>query len=460
MRLRRGGHVTALQTTGQYYADTYVRTRIAEYCGGSGGGEPTCVFVAELRPGHHATWARAPQYPVDALPQLLDRGWDLSRSLSDRESLVVYFEIEIGDPDNPADALLNPRDAFERLEPAYQAVRDELSRLQLPLLDVMTGRGYHFSGRVPLTSPTVTRLASYAPGTGTHADRAFTGLGMLLEYIGHNVYRGARGATPVVFNGVEIGRGARGREAVSIDLSAYGDPIRDRQMRVAFGTYQSHRIRPDIFGEHTARSVPVLVAVPRRGRPLEWMLNRARTLDDALALARFEEASLPEVDDGLRRAIDEYAASELCAIHQDFYRSAPHGPDRWRETYDRVAPTDVLPCAGRALRWPNDLLLKPTVLQHLTRYLMAEGWAPPHIAGLVWSKYARDFGWGDRWTRLDARRRAEFDVRVFASAIQSGVDRGVDFNCVSAQEKGLCPRSGCQHDLRHDRKRLLEGVAV
>jgi hypothetical protein len=77
----------------------------------------------------------------------------------------------------------------------------------------------------------------------------------------------------------------------------------------------------------------------------------------------------------------------------------------------------------------------------------------------VWSRYARDFQWGDRWARLDPQRRAEFDVRVFAGALLAGLDRAIDFNCVSSQEKGLCPRSGCTHDLRDDRERLLRRVA-
>ena len=39
---------------------------------------------------------------------------------------------------------------------------------------------------------------------------------------------------------------------------------------------------------------------------------------------------------------------------------------------------------------------------------------------------------------------------------RSGGDRTlVDFNCVSAQEKTLCPRQACAHDLRVERDRLL-----
>jgi hypothetical protein len=104
---------------------------------------------------------------------------------------------------------------------------------------------------------------------------------------------------------------------------------------------------------------------------------------------------------------------------------------------------------------PNDLLLKPEYIQHVTRFLLSEGWAPRHIAGLVWSRYEKDCGWGDRWNHLSSRARAEFDVRVFAGMVATGLDRSVDFNCRSAQEKRLCPFAGCPRDLRVNRDRLL-----
>jgi hypothetical protein len=83
---------------------------------------------------------------------------------------------------------------------------------------------------------------------------------------------------------------------------------------------------------------------------------------------------------------------------------------------------------------------------------------PRDIAAIVHSRYAKDFGWGDRWSRLDAETRAEFDVRVFAGLIADGLDRGIDFNCRSAQEKELCPGGTCHHDLRVDRANLLSGA--
>jgi hypothetical protein len=44
--------------------------------------------------------------------------------------------------------------------------------------------------------------------------------------------------------------------------------------------------------------------------------------------------------------------------------------------------------------------------------------------------------------------------------IATGLDRGVDYNCVSAQEKGLCPWApDCHRDLRTDRPVIFKGLA-
>jgi hypothetical protein len=444
----------------RYYAHAGVRRCMREYCG-ERGGHASAHFVSQLSPDHFITWAEAPRFSPAALPALWTAGWDISRSLLDRDSLIVYFEIDVADPDAPEDALLRPAQAFFDVEPVYRAVRTELTRLGLSLLDVMTGRGYHFAGTVPLAAHVVGDISSVAPTDAPATERSHIGLGMLLEHLAHNIYRrAAKHRVPVVIDGVEVGRGGVGREAVSLDLSGYGDPVGARQMRVAYSTYQSHRVRPDIFGAYTAREVPVLAAVPRRGRSLFWMLEHARTAEQAADLAEFDDARLPDVTTGMDHLFAEYKDSPLAAFHRVYYGVPMHGPARWEDTYDRLAPDDVVPCIGEALRAPNDALLKPTVLQQLTRYLMARGWSPRHVAGLVWSKYARDSGWGDRWAFLDPQRRAEFDVRVFAGALVTGLDHAVDFNCMSSQEKGLCPRSSCQHDLRHDRARLMERLGV
>jgi hypothetical protein len=206
--------------------------------------------------------------------------------------------------------------------------------------------------------------------------------------------------------------------------------------------------------------VPAMVAVPRAHQSLYRVLTSGRFPREAARAAERQEAHLPDVAQGIATLLLGYLPSRLAAFHRDYYAVTPHPPEAWPDTYDRLDSKALLPCVRWPLERPNDFLLQPARIQHLTRGLLADGWQPRHIAGLVHSRYARDYGWGTRWSRLDARTRAEFDVRVFAGLIATGLDEGVDFNCVSAQEKGLCPHdTNCHHDLRVDRARLLEGPA-
>jgi hypothetical protein len=268
---------------------------------------------------------------------------------------------------------------------------------------------------------------------------------------------------------------------VSIDFSHVGDPLDLRHVRVAFGPYQWHRVRSDIFGETVATLVPPLVALPRGRRPLVTMLLSGRSLDAGVRLARKTHVFLPDVSTGIERLLESYTASSLATFHREFYaslRAAPgsHGASaglvetkvpslagaaRYTGETENVPPIDLAdmpPCVAAALRTPNDLLLKPEHIQHLTRWLLAGGWSARQIAELICSIYEADHGWGDRWTWMHPRTRSEFDVRVFAGMVATGLDRMVDFNCVSAQEKNLCPDVGCPHDLRVDRDRVLTRV--
>ena len=61
---------------------------------------------------------------------------------------------------------------------------------------------------------------------------------------------------------------------------------------------------------------------------------------------------------------------------------------------------------------------------------------------------------------MDRHTRADFDVRVFAGMLATGLDTLVDFNCASAQEKDICPRTGCPFDLRVDRDRLARATSA
>jgi hypothetical protein len=153
---------------------------------------------------------------------------------------------------------------------------------------------------------------------------------------------------------------------------------------------------------------------------------------------------------GIEAARHAYELSRLAAFHRDYEAALPTALTR-----SPSVALDALPgCLAAAIRWPNDLLLKPEHLQHVVRGLMARGWPPADVAALVTSKYEEDHQWGSRWSWMHPGTRAAFDVRVFAGLIMTGRDSLVDFNCVSAQEKDLCPRTFCLWDLRNDAEAL------
>ena len=68
---------------------------------------------------------------------------------------------------------------------------------------------------------------------------------------------------------------------------------------------------------------------------------------------------------------------------------------------------------------------------------------PRHIAGLIRSKYERDYGWGDQWAGFDPATRADFYARTFTAEFVTGIDNLIDFNAKSAREEGLCFFESC-----------------
>jgi hypothetical protein len=455
-----------------YYATPQVQERIREYCGGARAVRPTAAYVvtlgtdAETRP----TWDGATRIPSSELDTIWTSGADIARALWDARHLVFLIEIDYENADAQGEPFLHPADVFVKLEPAYQAALDVFEALRLPVAAIMTGRGYHFIGQIALDDASIEDLADLAPGlpawyegvsarrpAGVTADlsprqaQAATGLGCLVEYVAHLIHRAAIASPiPVVFNGVTVGNaGPVGRECASIDFSYAGDPLDVRHVRTAFSTYQGHRLRPDIFGQAAAMVAP-FVALPRGRHCLTSLLIHGRGFETGRHAAIGAHAHLPDLSAGIGATLAMYRSSRLGEFHRDYQAALGR-----TSTVRPVDPDTLPPCVATSLQYPNDLLLKPEHIQHVVRALMSRGWSPAEIARLVESRYESPQDWGDRWTtRMHTRTRAEFEVRVFAGLVVTGVDSLVDFNCVSAQEKGLCPQSGCRYDLRIDRNRL------
>ena len=82
---------------------------------------------------------------------------------------------------------------------------------------------------------------------------------------------------------------------------------------------------------------------------------------------------------------------------------------------------NILPaCVRTPLLDPNDLLLRPSSIRLITRVMLALGWHPPHVAGLIRSRFERDYGWGSQWLDADPATRADFYTRLFAGLFAGG----------------------------------------
>jgi hypothetical protein len=467
-------------TLAEYYADPHVRERITEYCGGTDGRAPTAVYLASMAAteGMFRTWDDASKHPLEQMDALLASAADIARSMWDRAQLLLHLDFDYLNIDRPAEAYTHPADLFYKIEPSYRAALHVFGKYGLAMLPIVTGRGYHFTAHVPLGSAVVDRLAELTPApprwlgsrdarrhpfatpdvTSRHA-RAYAGAGMLAEFLAHQIVRRARPRSPIpiVVNNTVVGTGEVGRECLSVDLSYAGDPMDVRHMRVAYSAYQKHRFRPDLSGAAATR--PPLVAVPRTSESLECLLRSRSDLRHAARLARSASAALPDASDGVVRLLDAYLASPLANFHRAFSAAVPATRGSPGANDRPAVSRGLLPaCVTRALAHPNDLLLQPSIVQHVTRVLLAHGLSPRDIAALIQAHYDADHDWGRRWNWMDSEARACFDVRVFSGMLVCGLDGAIDLNCRSAQEKGLCPGGECGRDLRVTRARLLEAV--
>ena len=403
----------------EYYGDARVRARIVEYCGATLSRRPTAAYLIALGP---STSGDAP--------------YDPARSLWDLENLLFFLQIDFENTDHPEEPFVHPADVLLKLEPAYSACRAVFGSFGLDVQAVLSGRGYHFLGRIPLDAPVVDALASLSahtpswhPGvvirrprglsatmTARHAQAA-EGLGLLIEHIAHLVLaRAWTSPTPFVVNGATVRDGAGRRECVSIDFSHLGNPLDVVRIRTAFSAYRRHQQRADLFGP-VAAALPPLVALPRGRQPLVSFLTDGRGLDVGRQAARETHAFVPDVTRGIGELLRDYARSPLAEFHRQFRaecRVASLLPD-WRSQ-------DLPLCVTAPLEAPDKLLGHPERVRQLVRALLGNGWTASQIAALVEQKYDEAHLAGDRSPRFDPRSRAELDVRAFAGLVATGAD--------------------------------------
>ncbi len=464
--------MTATDHVTNHYTDAYVRARIEDFLGLDSVGHFTCHHLVtgdEIEPHLHQ-----PQ-SLDQLYEFFEADAEIFRSLWDRTSVIADLDIEYVNFDRPLNAFLEPKSVFGLQGPVEKVILDLLSGYGIEPLHLLSGRGHHFVWQISQRSRAFQRLTEIGRGppslwelsaqaqppdgasVSEELTRAFSGLGMVMEFLAHRIQEiaGPRCAIPVELTAVEVGPRNYDREMISIDISEYGDPLQTRIIRAPFSFYLKARQQRDLVAAEAHQKLHPLFIIPLQQMSTRDGLKVMRDPKKTAQLARTASTKIPEAVTGTENLISDYMASPLAKFHQWFYSQEPEPEERWPETYDRT-PLEILPaCAHALLQFPNDLLLRPAHIRRLVRVLLALGWHPRHIAGLITSKYARPFEW-TQFDGYDRATRADFYTRLFAGLFVSGRDDLVDFNCVSAQEQGTCTLSGCGFNLLNFKESALE----
>ena len=279
---------------------------------------------------------------------------------------------------------------------------------------------------------------------GRTLGRANAGLGKVFEYLAHQWLKSASGncEVPVQITAVAVGPGVEGREALSIDLSAFGDPLHNRSVRLPWTLYRKAALlgAPE---EISRRPIVVVPATIGQSPPVA----ASQSLHEARQLARRSSTVIPEASMATEALITEYEGSALADFHRDYESvSMPH-PNAQPKLFDSLDLTKLPRCVQLLLDEPNDRLLKPEGMQHLVRFFLGLDWHPRRIAGLIMSRFGRDYGWVPDLHFHQPECRADFYVRLFAGLVMTGRDQLLDFNCQSASEKELCPHEPCGWNL-------------
>jgi hypothetical protein len=187
-----------------FYKDSNVRERIAEYCGGREG--DFWAFTAEYLVGYGELLCKEGLSQQGFLSTskngffwILEKDLDIFRSVWDRQSMLSVVDVEYFNLDYPGEPYLYPEETFENLEPVYNAVLTVFHRLNIIPIVVMTGRGYDFTSRVAIGTKAEQKLeeigriedslaGKYATSSGrryrsvsySHG-RVFDGMGRLME---------------------------------------------------------------------------------------------------------------------------------------------------------------------------------------------------------------------------------------------------------------------------------------
>ncbi|MFH1956866.1 MAG: hypothetical protein ABIJ15_00130 [bacterium] len=457
----------------EYYENPFIRKRIAEYCGGRR--EEPSSFTAQYLVGYGVSLLESRNIEFMSAPKeyfdwILKKGLDIYRSAWDIDSTLAVLDVEYFNLDSPGVIYKNPEETFELIEKAYEKILVVFKRFGITPLTIMTGQGYHFAFKISrhsdadmglekIGSVPDTLKIKYRTVKGRRKrfvsirhGKAFEGMGKILEFVVHTVMKELAAEDfpiPCVITDVAVGYSSRKqREALSFDLSMYGDPIYMRDIRCPFSTHQKHKLQSYKVGQEVSLKIPPRLAIPRNKITLREALEIRKSPEKTIAYAETVSCEIPDFSKNFLRLLKTYLKSPLYEIHRVFDRIEIDDEKSWPETYDALDPCTIPTCARLCILLPNDNLLKPANLQNLTRILLFKKWHPKHIAGLVTSKFARtQYNWTENWQKYDPSSRANFYVRIFSDLIKNGIDREVDLNCISTKEKGFCLQEWCGWNL-------------
>ncbi len=460
------------------YASPAVRQRLTEFLGGDCLEHATSAYLTRSDGCQFSQRELAPPSEIDSF---LEQDLDIARSLADAESFLLHLDIEYVNFDSPAEALTDPWRTFELQEPVVRVIESLLLQWGIRPLHIITGQGHHFVWRVRRTSLVARRILSLAPAPelvdacmervppllvgriDEESQSAFSAIALIVEFVANRIKQEAVPlcTLPVEVTAVHVGPGAtHRREIVSIDISEYGDPLHTRMIRMPFTRYLKPWVNGMAHSLGLDGEIPEFSSIPMHEMDIRQAIKVRQVEEEVCDLAQRACVRIPLEEQGTDHLIDHYISSRLRRFHEYYYSTQHDDKQVWHQTYDRTPLISLPACARHVLEWPNDLLLKPAGIQLITRCLLAEGWHPRHIAGLIRSKFENPVhDWGVSWRDYEAGTRADFYTRLFAGLHLSGLDRLVDFNCTSTREKGFCflvPGRAC--GLETSRTQLLSNL--
>jgi hypothetical protein len=151
-----------------YYQSWTVRERMCEFLGGADLQGATAVYIV----GSEGFPDCGEPAPVSRLPEYLEAGMEVERSLWDQRSFIVDIDLEHDNFDFPAAPWLDVKRAFALQEPVLDATLRILRYSGLVPLVLVSGRGFHLAWAVSRESEAFRRLVQLgqvAPSLETSA---------------------------------------------------------------------------------------------------------------------------------------------------------------------------------------------------------------------------------------------------------------------------------------------------